>query len=604
MNINIVGRPFTAEDYYYNGGIQDVVNVRNNIFTSPYSIATNLDSAWNQLVWSLNSEILGSAQMAELYIDLTGNPAITEIQIFNEILTESATASLGFNEFYNNTFSISDRVDSIVNIINTNINLNWRYTAINVSGTFVRINAINTGSQYSLIAPNFSMTPSLVSGSTLGQDGSRGEKLQNYNYKCFVEIWEVENIDWNRTGSVNLLSGQRRTKITTLNQSWNPDNLFTFDISNLFEIPTDINDLPIGQFTLTYRPKTYYLRYGESFIGGYDPATDLPTDLDPWDITNTNETKRFIGETELRWLSGGVFEQSVLINSYPRYWLNSQTNTTSSSVNDYLEIKPAQNFTKRLKRREYNQDYMSVWFWNDQQYNSVFDLRLRTDFTFVDGTSGSQNTFLTTGLSVGGLYTIDASLTNLGFDSIESFFNNRILFYTNTIEVNRGIGWTVLSTSLEYEIDLNDEKDSTRTNIWWINTFGALEQFSFEGFKQTKLNTKFNTYTKSLLNVDFVERKRHITGIISKQPSKVYTVNSGWMSRDEMEFLTSILKSNKAWWKEPLSVSVYFNEIQNQDSQVYSSINILDSNWLIDNKGQLYNLELTIESAQNENVIK
>ena len=47
----------------------------------------------------------------------------------------------------------------------------------------VRLIAKYEGTQYSLTAPIFSMTPNLTTGYITGVDANRGMQLQNYNYK-------------------------------------------------------------------------------------------------------------------------------------------------------------------------------------------------------------------------------------------------------------------------------------------------------------------------------------------------------------------------------------------------------------------------------------
>lgn len=611
MNIEILSRPFTAEQNYFIAGVQDITTTRQNVFTSPYSLAANLDSIQSQLIWAFRSEVLGTSGYSEIFIDLTGDPIITEIQIFNEILTPSVDANLEYNQFYPNGIvgiSISDRVDSICNIINTNINLNWKYTAINDSGNKVHIIANNTGTIYNLTAPNFSIItdpplPLITTGYVAGIDGSRGEKLQNYNYKCFVEVWEVDNVDWLRIGSPSNLTGERKRKLTTLTQNWNSENIFNFDISNFFNVNVEIDTaFTANIFNETYKPKCYYLRYGELFIGGYDPATDLPVDTDSWNIENVNETKRYIGDSELRWYSNGVFPQSILFNEFPRYWLNSEYD--NSTTNQYLEVQIIQEPITKLKRREYDPEFISIYAYNDQQYSSQFSLRLKTVWTFVDGSNTTTYNFLTTNLQVNGMYTIDVGLTSISFDSVESTAGLRVLHYVSTIEIDRGLGFTDLSLDFDYKMDLNDEKDNQKRKVYFVNRFGAIEQFEFEGLQEESIRTNYNTYTKSLLNINFNERDRHIKGIIAKVPTRIYKINSGWLSLEQMTFLKSITKSNKAWWLTDFSLSLYFGTLLNFDGLSYEAINILDQDWQVDNKNKLFNLQLTIEVAQNSNLIK
>jgi len=85
-----------------------------------------------------------------------------------------------------------------------------------------------------------------------------------------------------------LIGSRNRQFVATLYQSWNNSNQFTYDVSKYLN---DLNVTPplyseknSQDFFFNIEREligSYYLIYGEEFIGGYDPNTNLPTDTDP-----------------------------------------------------------------------------------------------------------------------------------------------------------------------------------------------------------------------------------------------------------------------------------------------------------------------------------
>jgi len=79
-----------------------------------------------------------------------------------------------------------------------------------------------------------------------------------------------------------------------------------------------------------------------------------------------------------------------------------------------------------------------------------------------------------------------------------------------------------------------------------VNEFGTIDQFTFEGLKEEKLDVKGDLYTKSLLN-DGNERYKHYNSFITKKSTRVFNLTSGWLNKQTAKDLRSILKSNQVW---------------------------------------------------------
>ena len=599
--------PFTSISRYFNNGVLDSITNRQSLYTPNNDIAISLDPVQTPIIFNFISEVYGTGVKSEIYIDFTGNPSITQINIFGELFTESATGSLLNNEFYNNTFSIIERINSLVNAINYNVNVNQRYVAINDNNIMVRLIAKYEGTQYSLTAPNFSMTPNLTTGYIAGVDANRGMQLQNYNYKLQVEVQKVEDVEWLRYGYNNdpSIGSRNRQFVATLYQSWNETNQFTYDVSKYLN---DLNVTPPlyseknGQdFFFNIEREligTYYLIYGEEFIGGYDPNTNLPTDTDPQNITNTTKTKRRLGETELRWYSNGAYELANTNNNHPSYQSHFYSNPLNTITNTSRLIKQSTIFNELYRRRVDEPYYAYYYIYNDQSNQLSYGVRLRHEVTYIDGTFNVFYSNETLNLTENGLYKVCIDFTNLNLTTQEA--PNRVYYYDTTLEINNTGLQSGYSEPKRTWIDLNNEREKKYTDLYWVNEFGTIDQFTFEGLKEEKLDTKGDLYTKSLLN-DGNERYKHYNSFITKKSTRVFNLTSGWLNKQTAKDLRSILKSNQVWQKSSSLYNIYFNEILDLDETYFEAINITNQDQRVDNLNELFQLTIQIEVAIPEN---
>lgn len=639
-NINRVNSPFTSLTWYYTGGVLSVTPGRNPQ-QIPYLIGDNrqllnsLDPVQTPTIHQLESDPFGAGGKANLLLAFEPggvNTSITNLVIFGETFIENQTASpnanLEYNEFFGITYSASDRALSFVNAFNNNTSLNWRYIATQGLVTSqVLIEALFDGSQYTFDPTHFTVTPAFIElFQNPGIDANRGMQLQNYNYKCFVEIWEID-AEWLRVGSeadiIGYASAAKRY-ITTLEQPWTPDNLFTFDVSKFLFLDKFISDYPFSInpnfIAQTINPSVslpngktpiqgYFLRWGESFQGGFNITTGLPLETDPWNITNTNYTKRYIDQTEIRWASNGMYNLGILIlfNEHPEHWLSvNQIRPSGPLTNEYQTILVAQSFIRypKLRRRVYEPEYISIYVNNDQQTSSTFQLRIRNDWTFVNGGTATSYSNLTTNLQGNDLYEANVSLTNIQFDAIETAAGLRVLHWDSTIEMARdNINFTDLSKPIRYDMDLNCEESNQYKKLWFVGSFGTIESFEFEGLQEVTLDYNAEYYRKSFKNALY-ERNTHINSAITKVPKRQFKLNSGWLTADQYGWLEDLLKTNAVWWKASYKLDFYIlGELTTIDYNNYEAINIVDSSYNYSSDQKLFNLEIVIEYAINENTI-
>lgn len=708
-NINRSNAPFTGLTWYYSGGVLGPVIPGRNPQQIPYllgdstQLLNSLDPIQTTTIHQLESDVFGAGNKANLLITFapsTVNTSITTLEIFGEIFIENQTAApfanLQYNEFFGTTYSAETRALSFVNAFNNNTSLNWRYIAvqgISPNESQVLITAIFEGSQYTFDPTHFTILPiDCFLLQNPGVDANRGMRYQNYNYKCFVEIWEID-AEWLRVGSQADVAGfasADKRYVTTLEQPWTPDNLFTFDVSKFLFLDKFISDYPFSInpnfIAQTINPNVslpngktpiqgYFLKWGESFQGGFDTgfrnitasingfvititATDAPVKIgsvvtgpgvvpgtiinafiggndyqldinngiiasvgmtlqgetspletDPWNITNTNYTKTYIDQTEIRWASNGMYNLGILIlfNEHPEHWLSvNQIRPSGPLINEYQTILVAQSFIRypKLRRRVYEPEYLSIYVNNDQQTSTNFQLRIRNDWTFVNGGTATSYSNLTTNLNGNDLYEANVSLTNIQFDLIESTAGFRVLHWDSTVEMARdNINFTELSKPIRYDMDLNCEEENKYKKIWWIGEFGTIESFEFEGLQEMDLDYDAEYYRKSFKNALY-ERNSHINSAITKVPKRQFKINSGWLTADQQQWMESLLKTTQVWWKASYRLDFYLlGELTTTDYNNYEAINIIDSSFKFSNDQKLFNVEIVIEFSIPENTI-
>lgn len=607
MNITRLTYPRTGFIQYFVNSVVDNTTVRNDIFSgNTTKLATSLDPVETPVIFSFSSKLLngGVSVRSEVYIDFTTNPDFI-LDFFTTQFT-TANSNLTANQFYSaaSGFTLQERIDSLVLAINSNLNLNWRYTATNYLNQYVKIVANQPGTTFNLTTPNIISTPNYLTSYTAGLDSDRGMQLQNYNYKCFVEVWTMD-VEWNRFGfsSDPALGNRLKTLVATLSQTWTSSNQFVFDVSKyLNTIVLELNQYLnlSSQFAFKDQTKCYYLKWGESFIGCYDPDTDLPVDT-PWNITNNFVTKRYIGETELRWASQGVYQLADVNNNHPHYWMNEYYSLTTNQ-NEQNPIKTLTTFDEEYKliRRQPEPEFLSYYVYNDQSVSSTFQLRLRHNWTAWNGLT-SQTYTSTTFCNRNGFYTVNVQPDLIGISAVEATLGSPIHFYTTTLEWNTNVVWVDYTTPVMYQVDLNTEKVSTYTQVYWVNELGAIDTWTFEGLIETETNHSYDTYTKTIKGIDN-ERYKHITGIITKRNTTRRKFNSGFLTSEQLQPLQSMLNSNQVWMVQTTPYSAVISNVRTDRTETYyQSVNIIDHNYLTASRPDLFNLEVTIEVAIKQN---
>lgn len=338
----VIQRPFTVPllDYYANGA--------NTGDQFDYS----LDPHGTPVVFGFASESINAnnTAFAQAIIALTSDiVAGDSITIFGERFVASDNPTE--NQFYTlnvaSPQSINLSAQTLTDTINTNNNLNWRFVAsyqfipaFNLA--YITVRAIRVGKIYNFVrgetisgtvasAPNFTTNNISVNS---GLDSNRGSLLQGYNYGYEVEIYvPLQQIEWGRWTITD--PKPPATLLQRLKVAWNETNLSYIDISRYLRSLTTVPlpDSLISKNALS--PQTfieldgaisaYWLRYAETFNGGYDINNDLPQEFDVANnqpITPTNKKSRAynFAESNVRWTAEGVFRLGNLEAPFPPYW--------------------------------------------------------------------------------------------------------------------------------------------------------------------------------------------------------------------------------------------------------------------------------------------
>lgn len=649
----IVQRPYTRAINYYNNGV----------YTNGNTVDNCLDPNDTPVVFAFASETYATPPVRSFVvfgptppfpnpnIDIVAGDSFT---IFGERFV--AADNPVENQFATCTAADYDSrlasVQSLADSINSNNNLNWRFVAsivvdITLQITRIRIDARKAGAIYNFVvgdnlSANISGTPTYNSFGFfpigVGVDANRGSLLQEYEYGFRVEIWvpqEPAGSEWGRQSTnpkpvSNLLA--------TVESQWNETNRVDFDISRYIQsltrvvLPTAlISAAPSAPAKIILSPiavSPYFLRYYEVFNGGYDVVNDLPSDFDVDNNQPETPTNRKVrawnqGETEMRWTAPGAFQLGVLNPTFYQYWQyrNGDNIIQGPVYRDivFASILPDTTIRK-LRRRiretlftgasvnneDLNWEFLYFYLQNDQYIGRQRAYRLRHDFVFIDGTTyPSVYSHETTSLNLSGLYCANVSLTRIGLLAAELSESKRVANWTTTLEVNYGIGYQPMSVPYYYQLDLNYEPDRY-FKVWWRNSLSTLDCFEFEGIQTNEIDTKPSEFQRTLPLTLGWNRDIHVNAILTRDNKVRISISTGWIDSANYQYVSECAKSNEVW------ILGFFPQLQTTGFLVQGAIatinkprmqavKVVDINPSFNNNDTLYNLELTLEYALDEN---
>lgn len=392
-NVNLVAKPFNLTKY---------------TDTVPNVLEISLHPCDAPVIFQFDTDPVGLGIDTNSFGYLT--PSITPaiylgigdtITIYGSTYT-GVFDSPGPNQFYGingiaTANSILRQLNSLMNCINQDPNLNWRFQAkflfLTPTIPALLISALFPGESYNLNPFNSSLmnvvnaagnpTVTIIQIFTQTQQGLsqfRGARMNSYNYKVYVQVWVWKNqtnggsdfVEW--TTSSNIFTPYTEL-VATLEKPYsnNPENEMIFDISR-FVRPFCNVDLPMADnyynaitgiiASNSQSIVAYYLSYGEKFQGTYNQFTDTfkdgPLAESPVNTTtnannfnqatlswNTYEQFYPIANTEIFWAGRGAIpildsfsNQGTIYPYFSTFW----SSVTASGVN-VNEHQPIQQLT-------------------------------------------------------------------------------------------------------------------------------------------------------------------------------------------------------------------------------------------------------------------
>lgn len=538
--------------------------------------------------------------------------------IFGETFVARDNPQLG-NEWQAGAASFNKEIiDSLVSAINQNVNLNWRYTAnslfVDSLGVYVvQLIAKYIGSAYNFVigdtlTATFSNNSQPTDVNISSQDLNRGQRLQRYNYGCYVDVYEYENFLFAQYQSSSNISVRERL-ITSLEKKWSSDNIFTFDISDILKSKIEYYTPPAwtnggNSFnTFTFEPEqvvAYQLRYGETFRGGYDLNTQLPTD-DADNITNNTRRKFEVDRTDIFFATHGAFPLNINSKCSTNYYDYDYDNifAVSTSDIDTLSKRPKSILRRRIEDRPY---FVSSILWDDGKYSNgkstSLQYRVKYRHTTVNGTLINSGTTPSTSCPKNGVYMISLSDEILNMDSIDS--NTQILLTDCDIELYLPLfgGWVKYTNIGEFVWDLNNETNTER--LYFRNSLGQIDQWDMIGIDEQSVKverTSYNIGNKLQYGNFRSQGKSNTIGAVIRKTRKL---QSGWVNQATYEYLKEVIASPDTYFVETATYCDPNTEITEDYLEKYV---ITNQSWEYDNENDLFNLEIEFEASIEDNSI-
>lgn len=628
--VNVTQSPTSTDVWQYfpfSSGVSGLVN-------------TSLDPTGSPVYFELSSDTAGfTGQKSAIYLSLwqttSGSgttsaitvPEGATITLYGVVLTAKDDPGQleWFSALASDDPSRALSADSLATLVNSHPDLRWRTTAsvetVDLGGGlltyYVVLTAKFAGDAYSFSPPPYP-SPNRVTYTTSGPYtdwyllyspgtySSRGQQLSPYSYTVFLEVWSLGN--FSEFGSPTP-AGEEDVLLATLSAPWPADNRVAFDVSRYLApkttVPFFATPLLVDQDVHLEQRATcgYYLRVGEQFTGGLDRSTMLPADASD-SISNTYARKYYVSDSEVRWCCPGAYPlESVDPTSQP-YW------SQIIRVNNSNTYRPTRFMTRqpqgRLRRRPAELDvaypeYLHFFVHIDRHSGPRMDVRVRTAFTFVDGSVSVQYSH-NKSLAVSGFYWINANNASIGLDSAESASGLRVLTFDVSVEADRlGSGaYQTIVRPQTFDVDLNYEPNRY-VKLWWRNSLGFFDQFEFEGTQSFTMSADPSSLSRSPDTGTGYHRDSLRRGYASRGTQGQYTARTGWVDAAHLGWLREIVDSTEVWVQ---------TEFETHTGILYASrpkflqAKVTGFEWSGSNDARLFDVTVTYEPSSPDNTLR
>lgn len=592
-NLTLTEQPETGSWEYYNPV---------GVAFDDYDIG--LDPADTPLVFGFTPLAVGSPANADYFFSIAAAGTIASNAQFtvNGTVFNASTVKTAVTFLDTTTAQLLQALQSLADCIAKDATLGALYSVqVFPSGLFLalRITAKRPGSAFDLTVSLSGFTGTNPPINTAGADTDRAMQLQAFDYGAWCRVYaligEADRLAQNFPGPILQEDRDKFVEIIQggLAASWGGQPIFRFDISS-FLAPYCVCAVPSTAFSdYEHRPLAivpYYVRYGERFTGGFLDGGGGPDDYGPAnpadDITDTYLADWVTGEGETRFAIGVALPLNEIPAPFIAYWREVQK---IGSDNQYFTILPLSSAPQwKLRRRGIFYEVVAFIAWNDYRYSSSLPLRVRTTFTRMDGSTATTSSSAAS-VTTQGVHLVDVGLGKVQLASVESG-GVRVRFFTTVLQAERGTGNWVDVWRQDYELDLNYEPNRY-VKLAWRNRFNAFDQFEFECWDVKEANREAETFTRSLPLAPGDSRATAIRAVTRTEAEVNRTLASGWVDATHMEYLRELLRAPEVWTVEVLP------PLEN----VYTAVEVLESEWSVDSYGQLYRLTLTYRLSHPEN---
>lgn len=481
--------------------------------------------------------------------------------------------------------------------INNNANLNALYYARVVPASpqdWLLISARFPGPSYNfsdnlLSAPDFFFSGSgagQIVGLQLAGSANRGEQLSGNDYGVYCDVIASTELEYGRRYDKTAIGGPAFQRVARLEQGFQPDNRYTFDagpyLRSLTRIPFPEVPRQNGQsFVKVADPVAFYLEYGETFRGGYDPATGDPAQTGS-EVTDNRRTSVKVGSTEVAWgLPGAIepfkrFDNAVNARPvspyrrYERFWDSYRgSSSTIQQLNMGLHGHLRQSVTGKevpgAFRRPFvpsnapNPRYFVLL--NNRENGLPLGVRVVGEFLFENGTT--QKTVIDSAwgqVTQSGVYTVDLALVAPATISGLAIIGTNAILEVNPLgNMNPPVidepGWqpyALLDNAMITRpiVPAPAEGQQQLYRCYWANPLGAYDNHDFVASAIKTYDTDPVAFEQTLLPRDAANTAKHQRANYKGGGSLEVELNSGWVSRPVYEWLKQCTVAPQHWLYE------------------------------------------------------
>ncbi len=520
------------------------------------STANNATPANAKNVFTINNLLHNNDQLQiTLSSDLNGYTAKFYARDFpnadNYFLTGKVLNSTGGTVI--GTTTKNQIASSLAQCLQSDLIINKNYY-VNSSGVTVTLISKEQSGSYAITSnqakaysPAGTLTATGISMTVVSTGSSKysGSLVKDYALYADLYLDKFSGYTWNQSNIVTT----NLQRVAGLELPYSTDNVHQFDFSNILSAYVSLSKPDFGSiFTVNnsyLRP--FFITYGENY---------------PLVAGTFTKKKNEKGRTGIKWVLDASLDY-LSANTMTVY--SGQTVGGKLANVKWLTNSPVQKRTHRQAREPLyilipKNAGQIVWGYGD--------------FKFWDGSTTTKQ-FLygyinTTFSNAGGLYLINADYFTLGLSSLETA-NKKIKqfdFY---------LGYTGNTNYSEKKTFLFDNTETTpRFGVAFKNKLGTFDTFDFRGYSETTINRSATNFTTPLeINSDGSLSKGYTsTASNNVQAVKKISVDSGWISQKEFDWLLELMSSNYIYSystniDNSLRIDSFKYSKSNQDNQYF-----------------------------------